>query len=437
MADFKDFTATSALNQDDYINKLYDKRQQSQQQLAQQNQKDSESFLSGQSHALSGQTDNYKQRTQVESQQAAQQPTYTPKNLSAGAAAQVGLSRGNQLQKDVSALDARQAQAQAEIDRQRQQLAQFYQTEIQRATAENDMQRAQQLYNAAKAEEKRLQSLRQQAAVYAQSRGDGSIMDSMVRGDPVQRDTTTPTMQEVLKNEDAINKIYDANAQAQQLKLQQDRDSKLSDLEAQQLQQQRATDTALTDAYTAALRSSRNAAEAQAAYGMGSGTAAQAALARELGLQQDLTDLRTLQLGKDASAGMDAYDVTAAYRKALESANSENELKRAQSLYGAAENEENNLIDQQKWLAQQLAARGDHSVLDKLYGLTQEQIDRLYPKYTPVSKPQQPTAGGYSSGTKKKNTNKAASASGKKKNTLPLELANWTSIFKSGGNGGR
>lgn len=437
MADFKDFTATSALNQDDYINKLYDKRQQSQQQLTQQNQQDSENFLSGQSHALSGQTDNYKQRTQVESQQAAQQPTYAAKNLSSGAAAQVGASRGNQLQKDVSALDARQAQAQAEIDRQRQQLAQFYQTEIQRATAENDMQRAQQLYNAAKAEEKRLQSLRQQAAVYAQSRGDGSIMDSMVRGDPVQRDTATPTMQEVLKNEDAINKIYNANAQAQQLKLQQDRDSKLSDLEAQQLQQQRTTDTALTDAYTAALRSSRNAAEAQAAYGMGSGTAAQAALARELGLQQDLTDLRTLQLGKDASAGMDAYDVTSAYRKALESANSENELKRAQSLYGAAENEENNLIEQQKWLAQQLAARGDHSVLDKLYGLTQEQIDRLYPKYTPVSKPQQPTAGGYSSGTKKKNTNKAASASGKKKNTLPLELANWTSIFKSGGNGGR
>lgn len=436
MADFKDFTATSALNQDDYINKLYDKRQQSQQQLTQQNQQDSENFLSGQSHALSGQTDNYKHRTQVESQQAAQQPTYPTKSLSAGAAAQVGLSRGNQLQKDVSALDARQAQAQAEIDRQRQQLAQFYQTEIQRATAENDMQRAQQLYDAAKAEEKRLQSLRQEAAVYAQSRGDGSIMDSMVRGDAVQRDTTTQTMPEALKNEEAINKIYDANYQAQQLKLQQQRDSQLSNLEAQQLQQQRATDTALTDAYTAALQKSRNAAEAQAAYGMGSGTAAQAALARELGLQQDLTDLRTLQLGKDASAGMDAYDVTSAYRKALESANFENELKRAQSLYGAAEDEETNLINQQKWLAQQLAARGDHSVLDKLYGLTQEQIDRLYPQYTPVSEPQQPTTGGYSGGTKKKNTEKKTSAGGKK-NTLPLELANWTSIFKSGGNGGR
>ena len=118
---------------------------------------------------------------------------------------------------------------------------------------------------------------------------------------------------------------------------------------------------------------------------MGSGTAAQAALARELGLQQDLTDLRTLQLGKDASAGMDAYDVTSAYRKALDAANFENELKRVQSLYGAAEDEDTNLINQQKWLAQQLSARGDHSVLDKLYGLTQEQIDRLYPKYSPAA----------------------------------------------------
>lgn len=385
MADYKDFTATSALNQDDYINKLYDKRQQSQQQLAQESQQDSETFLAGQSHALSGQTDNYKQRTQVESQQTARQPTYSRKNLSAGAAAQAGLSRGNQLQKDVSALDARQAQAQAEIDRQRQQLSQYYQAEIQRATAENDMQRAQQLYDAAKAEEQKLQQLQREAALYARSRGDNSLLDAMASGQTPQRDTTTPTMQEVLKNEDAINKIYDAAYQAQQLKLQQDRDAKLSDLQAQQLQQQRATDTALTDAYTAALQKSRNAAESQAAYGMGSGTAAQAALARELGLQQNLTDLRTLQLGKDASAGMDAYDVSSAYRKALESANSENELKRAQSLYGAAEDEENNLIDQQKWLAQQLAARGDHSVLDKLYGFTEEQLKKLYPKGSPAA----------------------------------------------------
>lgn len=379
MANFKDFTASSALNQDDYVNKVYDRRQQSQKGLMQESQQQSDAFLSGQSQAVKDQTNQYLGRTGVEASKAAQSPTYPRQRLSAAAGVQQGLSRNNRVQRDTSALTGQQAQAEAEINRQRQNLAQYYQTEIQRATAENDMQRAQQLYNAAKAEEKRLQALRQEAALYGQSYGDNSILDSMVAGDPVQRDTTTPTMPEVLKNEDAINKIYDANIQAQQLKLQQDRDQKLSDLQAQQQQNQLQTDQNLTAAYTAALRASRNAAESQAAYGMGSGTAAQAGLARELGLQRSLTDLRRLQLQKDAAAGMSAYDVSTAYRKALESANSENELKRAQALYGAAEDEENSLIDQQKWLGNLLAQQGDNSVLNRLYGLTPEQIARMFP----------------------------------------------------------
>ena len=379
MANFKDFTASSALNQDDYVNKVYDRRQQSQQGLMQESQQQSDAFLGGQSQAVKDQTNQYLGRTNVEAAKAAQSPTYPRQRLSAADGVQQGLSRNNQAQRDTSALTGQQAQAEVEINRQRQNLAQYYQTEIQRATAENDMQRAQQLYNAAKAEEKRLQALRQEAALYGQANGDNSILDSMVAGDPVQRDTTTPTMPEVLKNEDAINKIYDANIQAQQLKLQQDRDQKLSDIQAQQQQNQLQTDQNLTSAYTAALQKARNAAESQAAYGMGSGTAAQAGLARELGLQRSLTDLRRLQLQKDAAAGLSAYDVSTAYRKALESANSENELKRAQALYGAAEDEENNLIDQQKWLGNLLAQQGDNSVLNRLYGLTPEQIARMFP----------------------------------------------------------
>ena len=332
MANFKDFTASSALNQDDYVNKVYDRRQQSQQGLMQESQQQSDAFLGGQSQTVKDQTNQYLGRTDVEAAKAAQSPTYPRQRLSSTAGVQQGLSRSNQVQRDTSALTGQQAQAEAEINRQRQNLAQYYQTEIQRATAENDMQRAQQLYNAAKAEEKRLQALRQEAALYGQDHGDNSILDSMVAGAPVQRDTTTPTMPEVLKNEDAINKIYDANIQAQQLKLQQDRDQKLSDIQAQQQQNQLQTDQNLTSAYTAALQKARNAAESQAAYGMGSGTAAQAGLARELGLQRSLTDLRRLQLQKDAASGMSAYDVSTAYRKALESANSENELKRAQAL---------------------------------------------------------------------------------------------------------
>lgn len=397
---FKDVSASDALNPGEYINKLYDRRQNSQQGLIDQNQKDSNAFLNDQSQAVQNQTGDYVNRTNVEAQKAAQQPTTNNRNLSYGATVQQGLSRQNQQQKDTSALTARQAQAEAEIERQRQQLSQYYQTEIQRATAENDMQRAQQLYNAAKSEDQRLQALRQEAALYAQAHGDTSILDDMAAGNTRQPAPSGPTSSDVLKYEDDINKIYDANYQAQQLKLQQERDQKISDLEAQALANRQQTDQSLTDAYTAALQRSRNAALAQAAYGMGSGTAANADLSREMNLQGNLTDLRRLQLGKDAAAGMSQYDTLGAYRQALESFNQENELKRAQQLYGSAQDERDNLVNMQKWLGQQLAARGDHSVLDKLYGLTQDQIDRLYPKYTPAAP--QPAAASSSSSKKKK-----------------------------------
>lgn len=396
---YKETSASDALNPGEYINKLYDQRQNSQQGLMDQNQKDSNAFLNDQSQAVQNQTNDYVNRTNVEAQKAAQQPTTNNRNLSYGATVQQGLSRQNQQQKDVSALNARQAQAEAEIERQRQQLSQYYQTEIQRATAENDMQRAQQLYNAAKSEDQRLQALRQEAALYAQARGDTSILDDMAAGNTRNPAPSGPTSDEVLRYEDDINKIYDANYQAQQLKLQQERDRKISDLEAQALANRQQTDQSLTDAYTAALIRARNAGETQAAYGMGSGTAANADLSREMNLQGQLTDLRRLQLGKDAAAGMSQYDTLGAYRQALESFNQENELKRAQQLYGSAQDERDNLVNMQKWLGQQLAARGDHSVLDKLYGLTQEQIDRLYPKYTPAAEQPSAASGNYGAGS--------------------------------------
>lgn len=377
---YKETSASDALNPGEYINKLYDRRQNSQQNLMDQNQKDSNAFLNDQSQAVQNQTGDYVNRTNVEAQKAAQQPTTNNRNLSYGATVQQGLSRQNQQQKDVSALNARQAQAEAEVERQRQQLSQYYQTEIQRATAENDLQRAQKLYNAAKSEDRRLQALRQEAALYAQSHGDDSLLNDMAAGNTRQPAPSGPTSSDVLKYEDDINKIYDANYQAQQLKLQQERDQKISDLEAQALANRQQTDQSLTDAYTAALVRARNAGETQAAYGMGSGTAANANLSRELNLQGQLTDLRRLQLGKDAAAGMSQYDTLGAYRKALESFNQENELKRAQQLYGSAQDERDNLVNMQKWLGQQFAQRGDYSILNKLYGFTPDEIARMFPE---------------------------------------------------------
>lgn len=180
---------------------------------------------------------------------------------------------------------------------------------------------------------------------------------------------------DALNTGEYINKLYDRRQNSQQGLMdqnQKDSNAFLND-QSQAVQNQ-------TDAYTAALQRSRNAALAQAAYGMGSGTAANADLSREMSLQGNLTDLRRLQLGKDAAAGMSVYDVGTAYRQALESANAENELKRAQQLYSSAEDERNNLVDMQKWLGQQFAKRGDYSILNKLYGFTPEQIAKMFPK---------------------------------------------------------
>lgn len=377
---YKDVTATSALNEDQYINKLYDKRQESQTGLLKENQQAQSGILDQNAQNTQAKTNEYQDRTQVEAQKASQNPTYPSQRLSYGANAQAALSRGNQLQKDTTALNAQQAQAEAEIERQRQDLAAKYSAAIQQATAENDMQRAQQLYDAAKAEEKKLQALRQEAATFMQGKGDKSILESIVNGDPVQRDTTSETLPEVLRNEEAINKIYDANYQAQQAQQQAEYQKALSDLQAQQDSQQRQTDAALNSAYVDSLQKARNYAETQGAYGMGSGTLAGAQLSRELGLQKDMTDLRTLQLSKGAALDRKAYDAGASYREALQKENADNELKRAQALFGAASDEQDQMLETQKWLANLYAKKGDYTILGRLYGLTPEQIAKLNQK---------------------------------------------------------
>ena len=213
-----------------------------------------------------------------------------------------------------------------------------------------------------------------------QGKGDKTILDSIVAGNPVQRDTTSETLPEVLRNEEPINKIYDASYQAKQAQQQAEYQKALSELDAQQAAQQRQTDAALNAAYVDALQKSRNYAETQGAYGMGSGTLADAQLSRELGMQKDLTDLRTLQLSKGAALDQKGYDAGAAYREALQKENAENELKRAQALFGAASDEQDQMLETQKWLGELYAKKGDYSILGKLYGLTPEQIAKLNQK---------------------------------------------------------
>ena len=375
MADLKADSALNALNEKDYINKLYDSNNKTQQDLLKQNYTDGTAALNQEQSRVQQQTQEHVNRTQVEAQGAQNQ--YTGPKLSLAAKQQERLSRDNAKQSNVSSLQQKQSQADAEIERQRQLLARQYETAIQQARAENDMQKAQQLYEAAKAEEAKLLALKQSASTALAEKEDTTIRDSLLKGETPTSDYSGTTWEQVLKNEASINEIYDKQMEAERLGLQTEWDQAMSDLEAKRKLQQAQTDQKLTDAYVDALRKQKNYAEVQTAYGQGSGTAGAARIAQDTELQKTLTSLRGVQTGADAGLGMEGFDIGQKYRDKLYMARKETEQKRAEELLKAAEQEEENLYNTQLQIGQELSKKNDWSILGKLYGLTQDQIDRL------------------------------------------------------------
>lgn len=74
---------------------------------------------------------------------------------------------------------------------------------------------------------------------------------------------------------------------------------------------------------------------------------------------------------------MQRYDLGQTYRDQLAKSQADISAKRIAALYDAAEKEEQALADTQQTIGQQLAKQNNYSVLGKLYGLTQDQIDRI------------------------------------------------------------
>ena len=375
MANLYDTSALNALNEKDYINKLYDNNTDAAKKLLQESYTDNSGFLNTEQNRVEQQTQENVNRTQVEAQTA--QDKYTGPKLSLGAQQQEALNRGNARQANVTDLQQKQSDADAEIERQRQILASQYSAAIQKAQADNDMLKAQELYNAAKAEEEKLLSLRQSASTILANKGDTSVRDSLMQGNTPSADYSGQTWEQVLKNEQALNDIYNKQLESERLGLQMNYEESLSDLEAKQRQGQAQTDQKLTDAYVNALQKMKNYAEVQTAYGQGSGTAAAARIAQDTELQKALTVLRAAQIGADAGIGMEGLDIRKDFRDRLYGSQDEINRKRAEELLKAAEKEEENLYNTQLQIGQEMSNKNDWSVLGKLYGLTQDQIDRI------------------------------------------------------------
>lgn len=374
MANLFNTAATNSLNEEDYINKLYDTNRDREKQLLVDAFSSNTKALDTEKQNVQQQTQENLQRTDVEAQRA--QQGYKPANVSAGVNQQAALSMANQQRKNTGTLRDVQADADAEIERQRKLLGDQYASAIKQAQAENDMLRAQQLYQEARAKDEQFRQLRTEAGKLMAQNGDMSVLNSLM-GAISAPESTGQTWSEVLKHEGRIDQIYDSSNEAERAKAESAAAAILSQLQAQREQNTKETDRKLTDTYVKALREGKNADEYQTARGMGTGNRAQAQLARELGTTEDLTALRGVQMGADAAVGQKVAEAIRNRNSAVTGAVTANERKRAEALLEAAKNEEQALIDQQKVVGQQLAGQNDYSVLGKLYGLTQDQINRL------------------------------------------------------------
>lgn len=195
---------------------------------------------------------------------------------------------------------------------------------------------------------------------------------------------------EKIANEDYINKMYDSQLNSQKEQLTQSYNQAVSDLDETKAQGAQALKKNLNTTATESQRAAKNYAEVQNAYGLSSGAMAQARLAQDNQLQEDLTTLRTAQAAADAGIERERALLAQQYSSAIAQAQAENDLARAEALYKEAKDSEAKLLAQQEGAAQLMASVGDYSLLGQLYGLTPEQIAALTPKPS-RSGPKQPT----------------------------------------------
>lgn len=162
----------------EYINKMYDSSLESQKQTLTSGYENNVSNIDASMEKQQKATDANLNRTYVESAKAAKNygEVQNAYGLTSGAMAQARLAQDNQLQADLTALRAAQTDSDAQFERQRNLLAKEYSAAIAKAQADNDYQRAQALYNAAKADEDQLMQMQKEAGNLMAGVGDYSIL---------------------------------------------------------------------------------------------------------------------------------------------------------------------------------------------------------------------------------------------------------------------
>lgn len=181
-------TVTTKPTNEELINQMYDASLAGQKTQLQQNRDQGLADLQEEQERLRKQTDANLNRTYVEA--ARDQRNYAEVQnaygLTSGAMAQARLAQDNQLEADLTALRGAQANIDANIEREKTMLSQQYMAAIAQAQAENDLQRAQALYDQARRDEDQLRQNQLDAGKLMASVGDYTILANLYGLTPQQ-----------------------------------------------------------------------------------------------------------------------------------------------------------------------------------------------------------------------------------------------------------
>lgn len=175
-------------NGDALLKQMYDANLASQKAALQSDYDAALADLDAQKAAAQKQTEHNVRLTKTEADRSAVTAAeyYEAAGLSSGAKAQAKVAAENQLLADLTAIRAAQQQGDINIERQRGLLGQQYAAAIREAHANNDMARAQALYQAAKEEDARLRENQKAVAEALAGIGDYSLYGQLYGLTPAQ-----------------------------------------------------------------------------------------------------------------------------------------------------------------------------------------------------------------------------------------------------------
>lgn len=209
---------------DELLKQMYDSNLASQKAALQSDYDAALADLDAQKAAAQKQTEHNVRLTKTEADRSAVNAAeyYEAAGLSSGAKAQARVAQDNQLLADLTAIRAAQQQGDIDIERQRGLLGKQFAAAIRQAQAENDMAKAQALYEQAKEAEANLLAQQKEAAKAMASMGNFDLYAQLYGLTPEQKGALVQNFtNQQLQSDNSLIASDEAERKAGQAKLDQ------------------------------------------------------------------------------------------------------------------------------------------------------------------------------------------------------------------------